>query len=103
MGKVIVRHGTTIDDEGYIHHDDREISWFDAKRRAGFKLDRRKNWAFIEGQLCESVQWTQSCSGCSCDCGCMGSHGASGCRECGYQGKVRNGAWVPYSPRLNTR
>lgn len=95
-GSVIVRHGHTIIDQ-CIHYDDRPLAWAEADKRAGFRLDRRRAWAFVNGELCQSIRWTDTCSGCSCDCGdgypC--SHGAGGCEECGYQGKVRNAMWMP--------
>lgn len=97
MGRVIIRGETVVDEHGYIHHDDQPLGWPKADAKAGFRLDRRKSWAFIGDELCELVRWTQSCSGCSCDCGCMGDHGAGGCEECGYTGKIRNGQWIPYS------
>jgi len=99
-GSVIIRHGTDVDDEGYIQHNETPLGWSEADAKAGFRLDRRKLWAFMDDELCELIQWTDACSGCSCDCGCMGGHGAGGCSECGYQGKVRNGQWIPYSPPL---
>lgn len=53
------------------------------------KLDRRKVYAVTFGLLASMERFTAACSGCSCDCGdgfpC--SHGANGCRECGYTGK----------------
>lgn len=99
MAKAIIRHGHTVDERGYIHYDETAMELLEADTKAGFRLDRRKNWAFVDGELCESISWTQSCSGCSCDCGdgygC--NHGASGCEECGYQGRVRRRMWLPYS------
>lgn len=97
-GSVIERGETKIVD-GLIFHDDQPIEWDEADKRAGFQLDRRRAWAFVNGELCECIRWTQACSGCSCDCGdgygC--SHGAGGCSECGYQGVVRQGMWLPVS------
>lgn len=90
-GSVIVRGETTIDDRGYIHHDDQPISWDEADKRAGRRLDRRKAWAFVEGQLCESATWTQACSGCAYGFEERGG----GCHECGYHGVVRCAQWVP--------
>ena len=89
-GSVIERLGTDIVD-GAIVHDDRPVPWPDADVRAGFRLDRRKAWAFINGQLCQSARWTQPCSGCSDASALRGG----GCDECGYHGVVRRGMWVP--------
>lgn len=92
-GSVIVRGETTIGEDGSIHHDDQPLTWEEADARAGRRLDRRRNWAFVEGNLCKSVSWTQSCSGCSESYDRRGF----GCDECGYHGVVRSGAWVPAS------
>ncbi len=91
-GSVIVRGETTIED-GLICHDDQPLSWVEADERAGRRLDRRKSWAFVEGGLCESVSWSQSCSGCTYG---FEERGA-GCPECGHQGRVRKSMWVPAS------
>lgn len=32
--------------------------------------------------------WTQECTGCD----------AGGCEECGYQGRTRQGMWIPINP-----
>lgn len=92
-GSVVERGETTIVDQ-IIHHDDRPITWEDADERAGFRLDRRKAWAFVEGALCETVSWTQSCSGCTYGFEKRGG----GCHECGHHGVVRQAMWVPYQP-----
>lgn len=67
---------------------------------SGRKLDRRKNYAIIDSEVCELAEWTQPCSGCSCDgeypCTCCQEKGA-GCYECGYTGKRRERHWVPLS------
>jgi hypothetical protein len=82
---IIERHGHTIDAAGIIHYDDRPVSWDRADEIAGRRLDRRKSYAIINGQVCSSVRWTQQCSGCD----------GGGCRECGHQGKVRREHWLP--------
>ena len=91
MAKAIIRHGHTVDERGYIHYDETALDWPDADTKAGFRLDRRKNWAFVDGELCESIGWTESCSGCVYPDGTN-----EGCSECGYHGRVRSGMWVPY-------
>lgn len=94
-GSVVERVATRIID-GFVRHDDRPLAWIDAELKAGRRLDRRKSWAFVEGRLCETVSWSSACSGCY-----EGYDGDSargtGCPECGYQGRVRNRAWVPAS------
>jgi len=61
---------------------------------SGRKLDRRKNYAIIHGEVMESAQWTAPCSG--CHEGFFGDAG-SGCHECGYTGKRINRMWVSLS------
>lgn len=89
-GSAIERGETSIVDS-YIIHDDKPLSWEEADKRAGWRLDRRRAWAFIEGSLCESIHWTQACSGCAYGFADRGG----GCDECGYHGVVRQGQWVP--------
>ncbi len=90
MAHVVRRHRTRIV-KGMIVHDDRPIAWRIVDRIAGRRLDRRKNYAVIKGQVCSSVNWTASCSGCSYRHGERGG----GCSECGYQGVVRQSVWMP--------
>lgn len=93
-GSVIERTGHHIDPDGRIRHHDEAVAWPEADKRAGFRLDRRKNWAFVDGLICDSVSWSRACSGCY-----EGHDGdnakGTGCSECGYQGRARNTAWVP--------
>ncbi len=91
-GSVIVRGGTAIIDDRLVH-DDNPLPWPEADLRAGFRLDRRKSWAFIEGRLCYSASWTAACSGCAYG---FEERGA-GCHECGHTGRRRQGMWVPFS------
>jgi hypothetical protein len=77
--------------KGVIIHDDRPISWRTADRIARRRLDRRKNYAVIKGQVCSAINWTQGCSGCGDGSGTKGG----GCHECGYHGVVRNSMWMP--------
>lgn len=86
MSAVIERHGYEIKD-GLIYYDDRPSTYEEAERLAGRKLDRRRNYCISDGEVRESCSWTQTCSGCE----------GGGCRECGYQGKVRSGFWAPLS------
>ncbi len=63
-----------------------------------YKLDRRRKWFAFCGNVVYDFKYTAPCSGCSCDCadgygGC--NHGAGGCDECGYKGKVRCSCPVP--------
>lgn len=81
---VIKRFGTEVID-GFIKHDDRHSSFDEAERIAGRRLDRRKSYAIINGEVCESCTFTAECSGCD----------GGGCFECGYKGKRVQSHWIP--------
>ena len=86
MRTVIERLGSSVDKDGYIHYDDRPRTYEEAEKLLGESLDRRRNYAIIDGQVCEGSGWfSQVCTGCE---GC-------GCDECGYTGKRRTSYWVP--------
>ena len=92
-GSVIERFSTKVEN-GFIKHDDRPSTFEEADRIAGQRLDRRKAYAIIDGEVRESATWSQACSGCYE--GRDISHGTgSGCRECGYTGRCRRGWWAP--------
>lgn len=78
--------------------DDIPSTYDRADKIAGIKLDRRKKYAIINGEVCESASWTRPCSGCSCaneyPCDCCIERGA-GCHECGYTGKRIESHWIP--------
>lgn len=95
MGKVIQRFGHSIDDKGIIRHDDRPTTWEAADALAGRRLDRRRNYAIIDGEVCESAMWSQCCSVCCDDREGHVSERGAGCHECGYTGRVRSGMWIP--------
>ena len=89
--RPIIRHGTSVSDDGVISHDDRPLPWEEADRIAGRRLDRRRSWAVINGQICSLIRWTEQCTGCSDGHAPVGS----GCHECGYTGRRRHGYWMP--------
>jgi len=91
MPQPIERLGHTVDDAGFIHYDERPVSWDRIDALAGRRVDRRKSYAIIEGELCSMTRWTDRCSGCSI----FAEGNGFGCEECGYHGVVRYGAWVP--------
>lgn len=74
---------------------DREIPIESVEKLAGKRLDRRKSYAVIRGEVCESASWTGECSGCSTDYESCGYVIGMGCRECGYTGKRRHSIWIP--------
>lgn len=93
MGSVIERHGYTLVD-GFIHFDDRPSSFDAADRLAGRRLDRRKNYAIVDGTVNEQAGWSEACSGCYEGWDSFHSKG-TGCSECGFTGRRRHRCWVP--------
>lgn len=73
-----------------------------AQHLTAHRLDRRKNYALIEGELHEQATWSQACTGCYEGHNTFSSRG-NGCDECGYQGRVRTGAWIPVLTSIETR
>lgn len=101
MPSVIERFGTTINRySGAVNHDDRPSSYEHAEKLAGRKLDRRRNYAIIEGVVCELAEWSQACSGCYEGYDSMSARG-HGCEECGYTGRRHHGSWVPLPGKSN--
>lgn len=74
-----------------------EITIVEAEAVAGRRLDRRRKYALLDGELCELARYSVNCSGCSCACsdGYPCCHGGCGCRECGGSGKRRMREWFP--------
>ena len=62
MAHVIERHGHSIDDRGYIHYDDRSSTYEAAEQLAGRRLDRRRNYAIIDGQVAERAKARRLCA-----------------------------------------
>lgn len=106
-GSVIVRNGHSIVEDRIIHNDE-TLTWDDADKRAGFRLDRRKTWAFITNEigmpeLCDVVNFTTYCTGCAEVPECtFPSEQGFGCSECCYTGKVRRSEFVPYIQKDTT-
>ncbi len=94
MATVIERHGHSIEG-GFIHYDDRPSTYEQAGQLAGRRLDRRRNYAIIDGKVCESASWTDDCSGCTDIGDGWTNYGPNGCDECGYTGKRRHSQWIP--------
>jgi hypothetical protein len=86
--------------------DSREVHWSTAEQHCGRRLDRRRKYAVINGELCSLGRWTDTCSGC---CETVDGHNVhryprdkkhgcligGGCDECGYTGKRRQSFWGP--------
>lgn len=98
-GKVIKRRFTFNKYNQIKEVIDETSTYSVAEKIAKKRLDHRRNYAIINGQVCVFEQFTRPCSGCSCDgeypCSCCNERGA-GCEECGYTGKVRSGYWMPF-------
>lgn len=88
----------------------RAITWRQAERIYGMRLDRRRRYALDGKRLLETITHTQSCSGCFEGGEYMGlAHNylyddkancrvGSGCSECGHTGKRRFTEYVPFTP-----
>lgn len=94
MRSVKIRHGHTIKD-GHIIYNETSSTYEHAESVIGFKLDRRKNYMIIDEKVCESVVYTDACSGCVPDEEYVHYTRGSGCRECGYTGRSVRGEWMP--------
>lgn len=103
VGSVIFRSGHKVVD-GIIVHNDRDMSWFEADKRAGFRLNRRKSWAFIPQhdalgipELCSKVTFGRACYDCIDEEPYQVLSKGRGCSSCGYSGRVREAYFVPFS------
>jgi hypothetical protein len=83
----------------------------EAEKLAGKRLDRRRTWFLFDGDVCYDGKFVRPCSGCF-ETGEYGSgsenypfdkkagcHVGSGCEECGYTGKRRDGFPIPHDFR----
>lgn len=61
------------------------------------RLDCRRAYAIIRGEVCASVRWTQSCSGFNSEDPYHAGERGAGCDECGYTGMRRHSMWTPLS------
>lgn len=96
MTKCIERHGHTIDDDGKIHYDDRPTTIERLEEIVGHRLDRRRNYAIVDGEVCELASWSEACSGCAeAQEFTSGPSKGNGCHECGYTGRSRRMMWLP--------
>lgn len=71
------------------------ITWREAERRVGRKLNRRRTYAIVGDDVCEIATWTSACSGCSEGRDYAVDEIGAGCTECGFTGKRRTSMWVP--------
>ena len=62
----------------------------------GRRLDRRRSYGIVRGEVCTVVRWSSACSGCSeTPEGCGRDFRGVGCEECGYTGRCRASMFVP--------
>jgi hypothetical protein len=105
MSTIKIRRGHTIE-EGRINYNEEPATWEHLDKLAGRRLDRRKSYCVISGDVCEMVSWVDSCSGCfeTEDGHPVGEypmhpvhrcHVGGGCHECGHRGIRRNSQWIP--------
>ena len=94
MREVKIRHGYEVIDSKIIY-DETAITYKEAEKLTGHKLDRRKNYRIINNELCECGSWTAPCTGCSLDDPYWTGNRGGGCSECGGQGKRIQGHWLP--------
>ena len=95
MGTVIQRLRTRIDKHGAIRHTERASTFAEAEQRHGSRLDRRRNYAIIRGQVCVISTWTATCTEYSEDS--YGSGYGYGCTACQQTGRARQSMWIPLS------
>ncbi len=93
---VIERYGHSVNDSGQIIYDDRPVSLEKAESLYGSKLDRRRNYCIINGEVCITVSWSSACSGCSVGMENVICERGGGCYECGYTGRRCHSVWMPY-------
>ncbi|MFB9970082.1 hypothetical protein ACFFMP_08615 [Pseudoroseomonas cervicalis] len=98
--RVIRRLGHGVSDAGVITYHEREATWAEADAVAGRRVDRRRLYCIMtddDGRdaLHEVLRWTQHCTGCTeVPEMTLPPDRGPGCRECGYQGRVRNSVWI---------
>lgn len=85
MRTVKIRLFVEVCRDGIINYIEEPITYSEGEEFCGFKLDKRKNYCIVEGKMCESIEWSQECSGCD----------GGGCSECGYHGRSAKGMWYP--------
>ena len=95
MAKVIKREIVYGKYKQVVDIIDTKITYEEAEKVHGEKLDRRRNYAIIEGAVNSSVTYTQVCPGCDDDREYIRSLKGSGCGECGYHGVVRSSMYIP--------
>ena len=95
MRTVIERKGQCPVIDRKIRFDDRPSTYKKAEEIAGRRLDRRKNYAIIDGEVCESMEHRMDCTGCTETEDGHIVNGPCGCRECGYTGISVMRQWIP--------
>lgn len=93
--RAVIRR--TCDPEGGLNHLDEPSTYEAAEAVAGRRLDRRRNYALIEGQVCIQAEWSTHCSGCTeVPESTSAPDRGMGCDECGYTGRRRERMWLPH-------
>lgn len=77
------------------------ITWRDAERVTGRRLDRRRSYAFKLGKIWILEKYTLPCCGCSeSPESTPAPEKGTGCYECGYTGRRRYEVWCPLDDSL---
>ena len=95
MRTVIKRVFSKVDDDGVQTIKDLPSTYKAAEKLAGHKLDRRKCYAIIEGDVHCLASWSSACTGCCDDSEYASPQSGGGCPECGYRGRVITSIYVP--------
>lgn len=94
MARVVERLSTVVE-EGVLRHSEVPSSYIAAEALSGRRLDRRRSYAIIEGEVLELLTLSTGCPGCCDEAWLYADARGAGCDECGYTGRRRWGHWVP--------
>ena len=86
------------ENDGSITISDQPSTYEAAEKIADHKLDRRRCYAIIEGDVHCLARWSSACTGCCDDNEYSAPYAGGGCPECGYQGRIINSMWIPLNP-----
>lgn len=98
MASVIERLEVFIRD-GEVHSTDVPSSYEAAEALAGRRLDRRRCYAIMDGEVLELLRLSTGCPGCCDEAWLYADARGFGCDECGHTGRRRWGHWVPLGAR----
>jgi hypothetical protein len=94
VAKVLVIAGQVIEPDGTVRLDGREVPFDEADKIAGVRLERCKDYAVIDGVVCEAAEFVQACPACYEGDDLIDETGC-GCHECGHTGRMTMSLWIP--------